>query len=130
MTKILFLITLLLVCTLSWAQFTTVSGGPIVDSHSNVYSNGQITATLVFNSCSPDQVTFTGGGIVVPTSASVGLSATGTFTNLTLADNTLLNCTATKWAFTVCSAPIALFSPPVCFSVPAITISGATQSIT
>ena len=116
----------LVLTSLASAQFTTVTG-TVTDPNSLPYANGTITATLVTTA------TPTIGGLpYTPPSGPTGLDGTGSFT-IRLADNNLLLPAATTWTFHVCSAtgtvqPV-IGAGPVCFDVAAITIAGASQSI-
>lgn len=114
---------------LAAAQFTTVTG-TVTDPSGLPYAGGTISAGLVL----PGGTSPTLNGLpYTPPSQAVGLDRNGSFT-MQLADNTVLLPAATKWTFLVCSA-VGTVQPaggrgPVCFNVPAITISGGSQSIT
>ena len=111
------------------AQFTTVSG-TVTDPNGLPYANGTISATLV-SSASP-KFTATNQPYTPP-AQPVGLNSAGSFV-MQLADVTQLTPGGSTWSFTVnCGVgcvPPAGGKGPVSFTVPSITISGASQSIT
>lgn len=114
---------------LAAAQFTTVTG-TVTDPNGLPYAFGTISAGLVL----PGGTSPTLNGLpYTPPSQPTGLDANGNFT-VQLADNTVLLPAATKWTFLICSAlgsvPPAGGKGPVCFNVPAQTISGSSQNIT
>jgi hypothetical protein len=127
--KLLRLFALLFVPALSFAQFTTVTG-TVTDPNGLAYANGTISAGLVLpGGTSP---TLNGGGYTPP-SQPTGLDGSGKFT-MRLADNTVLLPGGTQWTFLICSFAGTIQPAggkgPVCFNVPALTISGSSQSIT
>jgi hypothetical protein len=127
--KLLRLFALLFVPALSFAQFTTVTG-TVTDPNGLAYANGTISAGLVLpGGTSP---TLNGGGYTPPTQP-VGLDLSGKFT-MRLGDNTVLLPGGTQWTFLICSAGGSIRPAggkgPVCFTVPAQTISGSSQDIT
>lgn len=132
----------------SVAQTTSVSG-TVTDPNGLPYAGGTLKAQLVLagagvtgqptvtvnnaQQCksanagsAPCQVTFQG------TAGPITLDSTGSFTGLTLQDNTLVTPASTQWLFIVGITPgippPAGFGPQT-FSV-AITITGASQSVT
>jgi hypothetical protein len=111
------------------AQFTTVTG-TVVDPNGLPYANGTITPLLVVPSGAGSPTL--GGLPYTPPTSSIGLDLTGSF-SFNVADNTQLLPAATKWSFTVCSALGTVLPAggkgPICFIVPALTVSGASQSI-
>jgi hypothetical protein len=125
--KLLRLFALLFVPALSFAQFTTVTG-TVTDPNGLAYANGTIVATLV-TSASPTL----NGLAYSPPSGPSGLDGSGKFT-IRLGDNSVLLPGGTQWTFLICSASGTIQPAggkgPVCFTVPALTISGSSQSIT
>lgn len=124
---------LLLLSSLAGAQFTTVTG-TVVDPNGAPYANGTITAALVLSGVTP---TINGGSFTMTGSAGLSGVATatvpaGSFT-MRLADNAVMVPGTLKWSFTVCSAAGTILpaagTGPVCFTPAAITITGASQSI-
>lgn len=109
------------------AQFTQVSG-TATDPNGLPYANGTIAATLVISGTPT-----LSGQPYTPPSQAVGLNSTGGFV-MQLADNTQLSPGGSTWKFQVCSGaggiPPAAGTGPVCFFVPALTISGSSQNIT
>jgi len=127
--KLLRLFALLFVPALSFAQFTTVTG-TVTDPNGLAYANGTISPGLVL----PGGTSPTLNGLpYTPPSQPTGLDGAGKFT-MRLADNTVLLPGSTQWTFLVCSAAGTIQPAggkgPVCFNVPALTISGSSQSIT
>ena len=127
--KLLRLFALLFVPALSFAQFTTVTG-TVTDPNGLPYANGTISAGLVLPGGTSPTLN---GGAYTPPSQPTGLDGAGKFT-MRLADNTVLLPGSTQWSFLVCSAAGTIQPAggkgPVCFNVPALTISGSSQSIT
>jgi hypothetical protein len=117
---------LLSLSSLASAQFTTVTG-TVVDPNNVPYASGTISAVLN-TSASP---TLSGLPYQPPTQPA-GLNATGKFV-MQLADNTVLLPGGTTWTFTVCSAAGSVQPAggrgPVCFTVSALVIAGASQDI-
>jgi hypothetical protein len=128
--KLLRLFALLFVPALSFAQFTTVTG-TVTDPNGLAYAFGTISAGLVVPS-GAGSPTLNGGGYTPPSQPS-GLDKAGKFT-IRLADNSVLLPASTQWTFLICSAKGTILpaggNGPVCFTVPALTISGSSQSIT
>jgi len=119
---------LLLFSSLTFAQFTTVTG-TVVDPNGLPYALGTITPLLVLAGGTP---TLNAIPYIQPTQAT-GLDGTGHFT-VQLADNTALQPPGSTWNFMVCSAGGTIQPAggrgPVCFSLSApITISGSSQDI-
>lgn len=115
--------------SLAAAQFTTVTG-TVTDPNSIPYANGTITAALVTSATpifSATNLPYT------PPTQPVGLNSAGSFV-MRLADVTALTPGGSTWTFTVCSGPGTVQpaggAGPVCFTVPALVIAGASQSIT
>ncbi len=110
----------------SQAQFTQVSG-TVTDPNGLPYSNGTVSVRLVPSSASPTL----NGLPYQPPQGPGQLDANGSFV-MNLADNAVLLPAGTQWQFTVCGVPVP---PPVgfgsarCFTSGAITITGASQSI-
>ena len=111
---------------LAAAQFTTVSG-TVIDPNGLPYANGTISAVLN-SSTSPTL----GGLPYQPPTQPTGLNSAGKFV-MNLADNTQLLPGGTTWTFITCSAAGTVQPAggkgPVCFTVAALSISGASQDI-
>lgn len=109
------------------AQFTVVTG-TVTDPNGLAYANGTIVSTLV-TSASPTL----SGLPYSPPSGATQLDGSGKFT-IRLGDNSVLLPASTQWTFLICSSAgtvnPAIGKGPVCFTVPALTISGSSQSIT
>jgi len=129
MNRLALILALLLSSSLSWAQFTAVSG-TVVDPNGLPYAYGTITPVLV---TSGTPIFTASNQPYTPPTQSTGLYSNGSFL-VQLADNTTLSPGGTQWNFTVCSA-VGTVQPsvgqgPVCFTLAApITISGASQNI-
>jgi hypothetical protein len=121
------LIVILLLPRPSFAQFTAVSM-TVLDPNGIPYAGGTISAVLVPNTSGNYTLSgFPYSGRINPTA----LDATGSVT-VQFADNAVLVPASSQWQITVC-APSRI-SPPLgsgglCFTAPALTITGASQNI-
>lgn len=130
--KVRFGILLFILCSIpSVAQFTTVTG-TVIDPNGFPYATGTITPQLILSTSGTPVFTGTSNAYIPPPAAT-GLDGNGHFA-VTLADNTQLSPSGSKWNFQVCSGQgtvnPAIGTGSQCFTLAApITISGTSQDI-
>ena len=117
-------VALLLLPVAGYGQSTSVSAGPIVDTDSLTWINGTYRISFVSNPAYPGPYIWSGGNLQNNNLFTGVLDGTGSFSSISIPDNTTITPSGSQWQFQIC--PLATSG---CVAVTQ-AVSGSTANLT